>query len=231
MTDEDIPDASIADLFPPDKIAARFVVAMSMARNDIERALRDGIRAAEKEDQDFNYRVRLVTSHLIEALESLRIYTETASEVKELMSRVPTEYRKELTTARSTVQKVGADVLEQVRHNTFHVPSPDSAYTPTSDEQLQRVLEEVRDHRAVIHMDHRGEQPIFWLTFADDVALALALAKHSADEEVAKKQFEITSTGAVAFTKWVDALVMAYMKATGSWFGTPELYDPGHPGE
>jgi Ni,Fe-hydrogenase I cytochrome b subunit len=59
------------------------------------------------------------------------------------------------------------------------------------------------------------------LTFADDVSLALALAKHS---EVAGKQF--ASEGAVAFTKWVDALVLAYFHATGSYFGTPELYDP-----
>jgi Ni,Fe-hydrogenase I cytochrome b subunit len=62
------------------------------------------------------------------------------------------------------------------------------------------------------------------LTFADDVSLALALAKHSADAEVAGKQF--ASEGAVAFTKWVDALVLAYFHATGSYFGTPELYDP-----
>lgn len=66
MTDEKPPDASITELFPPDRIDARLVIAMSIARNDVERALRDGIRAADSGDQDFNYRVRLVTWHLIE---------------------------------------------------------------------------------------------------------------------------------------------------------------------
>lgn len=45
----------IADLFPADKIEARFVVAMSMARNDLELALRDGIRGAQDDAQDFTY--------------------------------------------------------------------------------------------------------------------------------------------------------------------------------
>lgn len=140
------------------------------------------------------------------ALDSLRIYTESSSQLKKLMARVTTEERKELAKARSSMQKVGVKVLEQVvRHTTFQVPSPDPTINPTSDEQLRHLLDGMSDHRAVIHMDHRGERPIFWLTFADDVALALALAKHSADETVAKKQFEITSAGAVAFTKWADA--------------------------
>ena len=49
---------------------------------------------------------------------------------------------------------------------------------------------------------------MFTLTFAGDVALALALARHSADEKVARQQFEITSDGAVAFKHWADALVI-----------------------
>jgi hypothetical protein len=36
-------DASIADLFPADDVRARFVVSMSMARNDLDVTLRDGI--------------------------------------------------------------------------------------------------------------------------------------------------------------------------------------------
>ena len=57
--DETLPGESIADVFPHDDITARFVVAMSIARNDIELALRDGIRAAERDAPDFTYRVRV----------------------------------------------------------------------------------------------------------------------------------------------------------------------------
>jgi hypothetical protein len=54
----------IPEVFDLDRTDARFVVAMSMARNDIEVALRDGIAAAHDDRPDFAYRVRLVTSHL-----------------------------------------------------------------------------------------------------------------------------------------------------------------------
>ena len=63
------------------------------------------------------------------------------------------------------------------------------------------------------------------LTFAGDVALALALAKHSADKSVARQQFERTSDGAVAFKHWSDALVVTYLDATGGHFGTPRLVE------
>jgi hypothetical protein len=57
------------------------------------------------------------------------------------------------------------------------------------------------------------------------VALALAVAKHSADEQLAREQFEITSEGAVAFKHWVDALAVTYLDATGGRFGTPRLIE------
>jgi hypothetical protein len=44
LSDGTLPGDSIPDVFPPDDVTARFVVAMSIARNDIELALRDGIR-------------------------------------------------------------------------------------------------------------------------------------------------------------------------------------------
>jgi hypothetical protein len=42
------------------------------------------------------------------------------------------------------------------------------------------------DRTCVLHLDHRGEHPLFTLMFAGDVALALALARHAADEKVAR---------------------------------------------
>ena len=63
------------------------------------------------------------------------------------------------------------------------------------------------------------------LSFAGDVALALALAKYSADENVAREQFEITSEGAVAFKHWADALLITYLDATGGYFGTPRVVE------
>jgi hypothetical protein len=47
---------------------------MSMARNDIERALRDVAAAAENDSPDFSYRLRLTVGHLVESLDALSAY-------------------------------------------------------------------------------------------------------------------------------------------------------------
>lgn len=223
-----LPGDSIAEVFPPDDITARFVVAMSMVRNDIELALRDGIRAAERDAPDFTYRVRLATSHLVEGLDSLNAYSKDSDRVRTLMSRVPANRQNHLRVARGTLQKVGSKVLQHVRDNTFHVPSPKTNYTPTSDEHLRDVLASMGGRRASVHLDG-GPPPVVTLTFAGDVALALALAKHSANEGDARKQFEITSEAAVAFAKWVDALLVAFFDSRGTTVGKPELLGPSTP--
>jgi hypothetical protein len=225
MAGESIGDP-VPEVFEPDRIDARFVVAMSMARNDIEVALRDGIAAAADDGPDFEYRVRLATSHLVEAVDSLNAYSQEG-DVKKLMARVPADAKKQLSKARGVLQKVGPKVLDQVRNNTFHFPSPKTNYSPTSDEQLRNVLADMSDRPCELHLDHRGEHPVVTLSFAGDIAFALALAKHSADEKVARQQFEVTSEGAVAFTHWADALVVAYLNATGGRLGTPRLIEDG----
>ena len=214
----------IPEVFDADRIDARFVVTMSMARNDMDVALRDGISAAHHDRPDFAYRVRLVTSHLVEALNSLNEYSQE-DDVKTLMSRVPADARTQLGKARSVLQKVGPKVLDQVRNHTFHFPSPRTNHNPSSDEQLRIVLAGMSDRPCEMHLDWRGEHPVVTLGFAGDVALALALAKHSADETVAREQFEITSGGAVAFKHWADALVVTYLDATGGYVGKPRVID------
>ena len=222
MPDDHSTGDPIPEVFDPDRIDARFVVAMSMARNDIEVALRDGIAAAQEDRPDFAYRVRLVTSHLVEAFDSLNAYSQDEA-VRKLIARVPANATEDLRKARGVLQKVGSAVLDQVRNNTFHYPSPRTSYSPSSDEQLRGVLADMSERPCELHLDHRGEHPVITLTFAGDVSLGLALAKHSADESPAREQFEITSEGAVAFKHWVDALVLTYLEATGGHLGTPRV--------
>ncbi len=229
MVSDTLPGDSIAEVFPPDDIMARFVVAMSIARNDIELALRDGIRAAKGDAPDFTYRVRLATSHLVEGLDSLNSYSQASPAVRNLMARVPADGRNNLKMARGTLQKVGSEALQHVRHNTFHYPSPNTNYDPTSDKQLQDVLAAMSDRRATVHFSG-GPPEVVTLEFATQVALALALAKHSPDEKDALRQFNVTSEGAVAFAKWVDALLVAFFGLTGTTFGKPERLGPSTPG-
>jgi len=224
MADEDSTGAPIPEVFNPGRIDARFVVAMSMARNDVEIALRDGFAAGEDDRPDFGYRVRLATSHLVEALDSLNAYSQD-DDVKKLMARVPVKARKELSSARSVLQRVGAKELDQVRNNTFHFPAPNTNHSPSSDEQLRDVLAHMSDRPCEMHLDHRGEHPVITLAFAGDIALALALAQHSADNKIARQQFEITSEGAVAFKHWAAALVITYLHATGGYVGRPRVLE------
>jgi hypothetical protein len=79
------PDDSIARVFAGERVIARFAVAMGMATNDIERALRDVMLAREHDTPDLTYRVRLVIGHLVEALDSLNAYSCEFEDVRTLM--------------------------------------------------------------------------------------------------------------------------------------------------
>lgn len=221
MTDEQRPGNSIAAVFPPDGPAARFVVAMGMAKNDIERALRDVLAAGEKEMPDFFYSVRLATGHLVEALDSVNAYSQEFEEVRMLTKRVSPDGQNKLTTARSTLQQVGPDALKHARDNTFHYPSPKTNYTPTSDEQLRDMLAAMSQQRADVHVDYDTKHVT--LTFSDEVALALSMGKHAPEQEDYARQFERTRDGALAFVAWAERLLIAYFETGGVEFGEPEI--------
>ena len=172
--DEDQGDP-VKDVFPPDKPAARFVITMSMARNDIERALYDLIRSDREHGQDFTYRVRLVTGHLVEAIESINHYRQEFEAVRELLSRVPTDDQKKLSRVVGAIQQAGNGTLEQIRHHTFHYPAPDPAYkaSGTSDDLLATVLADMKDFPTFAHYD--GDTNVTaTLTYADEAAIRLA---------------------------------------------------------
>jgi hypothetical protein len=214
---------SIGAVFPADNVDARFVVSMSMAKNDIERALRDALRARRNDDPDFSYRVRLVTGHLVEAVDALNLYSQQHAEVRKLVARVAPEARKHLKAVRSALQKAGPRVLDHIRDHTFHYPSPDPKYLPTSDEELADALRAMAVKRAEVFADFEKREVT--LTFADEIALALALGKHSADEYDLRRQLEIARDGALAFRAWAEALGVAYFEAYDLKFGTPEWKD------
>lgn len=213
-------DASIAEIFPPHSVEARFVVAMSMAKNGIERALRDVRRAAEKDAPDFTYRVLLSTGHLVEALDSLSAYCERFETVRSLLECVSPSGQERLKVARGTLQRVGAEALQHARNNTFHYPSPRTNYSPSSDAQLEAVLATMSDTRASIYSDADGHVT---LEFADEVALALSMGKHAPTNEEITAQFELTRDGALAFVAWAYALVNAYVEINELSLGEPEV--------
>jgi hypothetical protein len=208
------PSAPIAEVFPPESVAARFVVSMSIANNDIERALDDVIRAGKNDDPDFFYRLRLTIGHLVEALDSLNAYSQQYEEVRKLLRRLAPKTQRDLKVVRATPRKVGPDALKHLRDNTFHYPSPRTNYKPTSDEQLQQVLAAMANRPSEIHVDFETNR--MTLTFADKIALDLAMSKHGPDWEELERQLMVTSAGALAFFSWASALLYAYFDSTGT---------------
>jgi hypothetical protein len=209
----------IPELFPPDDPTARFVISMAMARNDIERALRDVAEAVKNERPDFSYRVRLSVGHLFEALDALNDYRQTFEEVNALIGRIPTSAQAYLKVASGSLQRAGPNVLKHARDNTFHYPSPGRGYEPSSDEQLREAIAALNGRGAEIHLD--GDTSAITLTFADDIALAMALGQATETEEQLKRAAEIARDGAINFTLWVVALVATYRDHNEQYFGRP----------
>jgi hypothetical protein len=184
---EALPGDQISEAFPPDDPTARFVVSMAMASNDLDRAFLDLLRSHEDNGQDFTYRVRLSVGHLAEAIDALNAYRAKYPEVGKLLGRVPEEARRDLKLVNGTLQKEGWKVLQSIRDNTFHYPSPDPKYNPTSDEQLRAAIADMGTRSAELHLD--GDTNAITFTFADDAAIRLAVGA-ATDEEVFQR-FEI----------------------------------------
>jgi hypothetical protein len=238
MTDQEQPEPDgdepemigdpIPDVFPPDLPDARFVVAMGMARNDIERALRDLKRAVDHDAPDFTYRVRLVTGHLVEAIDSLKLYRDKFEPVRKLLARVSPEGQKQLSTVSGTLQRAGKGALEEVRINTFHYPSPDPNHGRSSDEKLRDVLALMTDRGVSFHVD--GDTFATTMSFADDAALDLAMGRTAnLSAEEALRRSEIARDGAFAFHSWFDRLIEAYIKSRKLNIGDPVWSDKPKP--
>jgi hypothetical protein len=129
--------SSIAEVFPHADSVARFVVAMSMARNDVRHALTRAGEANDKDDPEFGYWVRMATGHFFEAAYALSHWRQV-DEVKRFIDRLPQDGRDALRDASSAIQKMGPGVLEHSRDRTFHYPYPTSRYQ--TDEELEDAL-------------------------------------------------------------------------------------------
>jgi len=145
------------------------------------------------------------------------------------MTQVPTASQVKLKVVRGTLQKAGSKALERARDNTFHYPSPDTRYKPTSDEQLRDVLSSMTDRGVQMHFD--GDTQALTLTFADDAALDLAMDKPKVSAAEVLRRSEIARDGALAFINWATALIRAYMKSTGVDLGEPIVSEKPKPGE
>lgn len=200
---------------------------MSMATNDIDRAFRDLQRSAEEATPDFTYRVRVVIGYLVEAIDALNFYSQKVPDVPKLLKGLPADAQEQLKIVRGTLQKAGPKALEAARDNTFHYPSPNPAYEPTSDENLRNALAAL-GHIGV-HAHYDGDTGAVTYDFADEAALNLAMGEPTISNEEALRRSEIARDGGLAFVRWATALVLAYAESTDAYFGEPILSDKKQP--
>jgi hypothetical protein len=224
MADDTSDDAErfgdpIPEVFRPDDAVARFVVAMSMANNDLDRTLRDIRRAGKDDAVDFVYRVRLSVGHLVEAVDALNAYRAEFQEVRALIKRLPADAQKDLKLVSGVLQKAGPKALERIRHHTFHYPSPSSPSCPTSDKLLETTLAGMDDRGTELHLD--GDTKAVTLTFADDAAIGVALGE--ATDDAVRLRMELARDAALAFVRWASALLVQYGDENGRHLGQPRV--------
>ena len=171
--------------------------------------------------------MRVVIGYLVEAIDALNFYSAKFPEVLTLLRCLPVDAQKQLKTVRGTLQKAGSKALEAARDNTFHYPSPNPAYNPTSDAKLRNALPEL-GHIGV-HSHYDGDTKAVTFKFADEAAFNLAMGEPKTSNEEAIRRSEIARDGGLAFVLWATALVRTYMNRTDAHFGEPIVSEKTKP--
>jgi len=187
------------DVFPHDDAVSRFVLSMWAIRNDLEYVLGLVGRANEDGTPEFHYLVRLSMAHLFEGAAALRFFQDAFPEVEVLLRKLPKDGQIALRKAQNAPSQIGGKALIQARIHTFHYPSPDPAYTPSSDAQLLEVLREDAETELEPPRKNLGPFDRTFLPTADILMLRLAMAKHkTADEGKLRQQVRRTMEATAA---------------------------------
>lgn len=194
-----------------------FCVAMAMAANDVECAVRQAVEAnpdgATDEDRNrnrFSYKVRLANGFLFEAIDALKAWRQNDPDVAKVLRQLPRDGAKLLSKVCGLEQKIGPKTLAHVRQNTFHYPHPDPSKTPDSTGELAEVVGELDDVSATINI---GEEIEHTFPFADQVALLMALRRHDEDAETLQVR-----DGAIAFVNLARHIHRLYCEKRGIRF-------------
>jgi hypothetical protein len=207
---------SIAEVFPHDDPVARFVVAMGIAANDVDRVVKSAHVAAKNDEPWFIGLVRLATGHTFEAMVALRRWREHSPEVADFLQQLPGGVRAHLKTATGMEQRVGGGAIEHLRHRTFHYPHPGPDARGTDDELAAFLRSETAQRNEATFMID-AETAISHFGFADVAAATLAFGAH--DQERFREQVRLALSGAVAFVRFFRGLMDAYAQRTDSTWG------------
>jgi hypothetical protein len=206
--------SSIAEVFPHHDAVSRFVIAMSMARNDLRYAMERAAAANKADQPEFTYLTRLALAHYFDALDAVDNWSKVP-EVKAFVGRLPQTGRDQLRLARSNRQKVGHLALEHTRKRTFHYPAPSSKH-PQLDAELTSALREMGGEEVEVVQTGPG---FYRLKFADDVALTIAMGRYKLGRF--REDARLAQEGAAGFVNFATVVLSAYMRERGFDHGLP----------
>jgi len=106
--------------------------------------------------------------------------------------------------AANVAGQVGGKALSHSRDRTFHYPSPDPGYSPTTDEELADELRLLEDEDAAL-VGGDGPWRLPRLQTADTAMLSIAMRKHQTDPDKLKRQVVKTRDAAGAFNQFARA--------------------------
>jgi len=201
-------------VFPHDDPVARFVIAMSMARNDVRFTMQRTAAANEADEPEFTYFARLAMAHYFDALDSVDAWCRVP-QVKTFIARVPEVGRDQLRLARRNRQRVGHMAMEHTRNRTFHYPAPSTKH-PQLEAELTDVLREMGEEQVEVVLTGPG---FYRLKFADDVALAIAMGKYTPGRF--REDARLAQEGAAGLVNFATLVVQTYMADRDADTGLP----------
>jgi hypothetical protein len=210
---------SIVAVFPPDDRVALFVASMCSACNDVEAALVEAGAANPQGHPDpdvthrlrHGYRIRMVMGHLFEAIVALKAWRQSEPGVQALLRKLDEDGRAALKRVVGLEQRLGADVLELVRHNSFHYAHPNPAHDSVAD-----LAETIRSNPEVDAGIDLSDDALATFRFADRLTLGMAMAGHDV-ERGEDQQADIRDT-AKAFVLVVKEVYVLYCRERGIGF-------------
>lgn len=194
--------SKIGDQLPADAPVSRFLVSMAMASNDIEHAAWNAAAANEADRPEFDYWVRLVMGHFIEAADALQRWRSYSPEVRTFVQTLPPDGKDALAEIQKALDRVGRKAVDHARNHTFHYPAPSGQHS--SDEALKDALAAtaMRPMELASVQDHPDRVRY---VFADQIALVLAMGKHERDDVVVYgAQVRDLQRGATHFVNFVQ---------------------------
>lgn len=202
---------TLGETFPHDDELARFVVAMGMARNDIEYTAMAAGHANTDDAPEFNYLVLVSMAHLFEATHALKMWRQESETVRKFIDTLPAKAKADLKEATTLGQRVGTGVLEHARNRTFHYPHPKVEHGVNLDDELAGVLKVNAAEDASIVV--RASKPMrLHFEFSAKVALGLALSEHDDEADESRRQVTATRDATGAFVRFAGAVIDAYFE-------------------